>query len=428
MACLTAAMVVMGALVALDLGALLSTPSLLAPHSSDTTASGDTYLVQEFYAAANAVLAGDSPETLAAIVAPNLETIGPADTDAPGRGQDGLTDHLTRLRKRGAIVLDVVRIMGTGNDIAALIETRMAAPSGTPASLVPPATTSQMVEVFRLEAGRIVAYWPGTLRDVPLPSLPALTVAAPAEEVGVSLARMELGPQTSPTLLRSPFPHVLLVESGALAVPRHGALAVALNGAPRFFELPASTGEMLLLAPGDALLVPADGWFELRNAGDAPAAALSLHLAPRAALFTPPQASRLEAPTLQALHDPGRVGSRVTWGNNVITESLAYGVLPDPDPALAALAALTVSGAALPIEPGEQASPLPPGDLRFVVVQAGTFSLAGSPSGMAPSRLYRAGEAIVAETGQTPLLDNAGPTRLDLLVLSVALERESGAG
>jgi hypothetical protein len=419
-------MLTLGTVIAADLSTLLTTPPLTAVDHQRPAATGDAYVIQAFYEAANDVLDGSSPGALAAFVSPAVETYSAA--SEPIHSQQGIIDHLRGLQRRGAVRLDVVRIMGTGNDLAALIEVRDA--STTTAVSDEAAISRRMTELFHLDAGRIVGYWPGSLQDGPLPAMPAAVLAAASGELGLSVARIELGPRTRPTVLLAPFPHLLLVESGTVAVGHDDALSLARAGASRFTELPPAHGEGLLLEPGDALLAPAGAREELRHTGEMPAAVFSFLLAPQADLFNPPPVSRRDGATLLGMHDPSRVGTRVTWGNQVRSEALAFGLLP----AVASTSlSVTLSGNPLILETGQRLPALPSGALRFVIVRGGVLavlektrqvSATGRPepgieAPMHASPLYRAGEVISFAADKELLLENAGPDRLDLLSIVI---------
>jgi hypothetical protein len=426
LACFTTAMLTLGALIAADFSALVATPPLTAVDDQEPAAAGDAYVVQAYYEAANAVLSGAPAGVLAAFVSPAVETY-PAGSE-PIQGQQGMTSHLHDLQRRGAVRLDVVRTMGTGDDLAALVEVRDA--SATAAAADRATSSSRMIELFHLEAGRIIGYWPGSLQDGPPAGLPAASIAAAPGELGVSLARIELGPRTPPATLLAPFPHLLLVETGTVAVGRDDSLSLARAGASRFTALPPAMGGGLLLEPGDALLAPAGAREELRNAGETPAAVFSFLLAPRSDLFHPPPVSRRDGATLLGMHDPSRVGTRVTWGNQVRSEVLAFGLLPaagSPAPPV------TLNGSPLFLEPGQRLPALPNGALRFVIVRAGVLAVlertrqvsatgrpvAGVEAPMQASPLFRAGEAIAFAADKELLLENAGLERLDLLSIEI---------
>jgi len=426
LACFTTVMLTVGALLAVDLGALLATPPLTTVDQQRPAAAGDAYVIQAFYEAANAVLSGAPDGVLTAFVSPAVETY-PAGSE-PIQGQQGMTNHLQDLQRRGAVRLDVVRTMGTGDDLAALVEVRDA--SVTAVARDEATISRQMVELFHLETGRIVGYWPGSFPDGPPTGLPAAVLAVAPGERGISLARIELGPRTPPTTLLAPFPHLLLVETGAVAVGRDDSLSLARAGASRFTALPPAMGEGLLLEPGDALLVPAGAREELRNAGETPAAVFSLLLAPRNEMLHPPPVSRRDGATLLGMHDPSRIGTRVTWGDQVRSEVLAFGLLPAAGSPARSVA---LNGSTLFLEPGQRLPALPNGALRFVIVRAGVLAVlekprqvsatgrpvAGVEAAMQASPLFRAGEVIAFAADKELLLENAGLERLDLLSIEI---------
>jgi hypothetical protein len=425
LACLTLAMLMVGALIAADLSTLMVSPPLVVQNSPELPGEGNAAVIAAFYDAVNDVLRGGEPHRLAAFVSPVVETHEPAAERR--RGREALAQYLMELKRREVARLEVVRIMGNGNDLAALVEETRAVPTDAAS------TPWQLVELFHLEGGQIVAYWPGSSsNDSSLFSVPAATVDGSPDDLGISLTRFELDQRAARTSLGAPFPHLLLVETGAVVVATTDTLALARHGETHFRALTAGGGGDLLLGPGDALLVPADARLTVSHAGETPASALSLLLAPRPALFSPPPVSRLEAPTLLAMHDPSRVGSHVSWGNGIVSEALAFGILPAD--AGSGAAPVTLRGESLRIErEGQQPAPLPDA-MRFVIVETGILALGDRSSTPTPvdaprsakrasapaSRLYRAGEVVGIEKGRDPMFANAGSTPLELLTLAVS--------
>jgi hypothetical protein len=420
-------MLMLSVLVALDLGTFFATPSVPAQINADVDVSGKSYVVHGFYEAVNAVLIGETPAALAAFTSPVIETHTGGAAD---HGRDALGEYVLGLQKRGIVALDVVRIMGSGNDLAAVVEPRTTARNTVTRSNAEP-SSRRIVEQFRLEAGQISAYWPGSLDGEPPNPVPAATVPKAGGDAAVSLARLQLGPHTSPTAFVTPFPHLLVIETGAVAVGRDDALALAPVGATRFTELPADPkGQDLLLGPGDAVLALAGVRQELRNAGEAPASVLSVLIAPREAYFAFPPGAARGGPTLAQAHNPSRTGTRVTWPNQVISETLAFAVLPD---ASGQTTSAKISGTSLTLDPGQRLPAPAPAASRFAIVQSGAMDLldadaealpAATPmnqvnEGSRPSRLFRAGEAIALDASNAVVLENPGSARLDLLLIAV---------
>ena len=220
-----------------------------------------------------------------------------------------------------------------------------------------------------------------------------------------------------------------------LSVSRRSALAVARAGEPTFFDLPASlAADDVVLTAGDALLLSEEAGPRLRNPSAAHASLLSVLIAPRAVLFDLKHALPKDALTVTGMHDPWRVGSRVTWPEGAVSETLAVSFFAGPS-AGTGIVELTAMPASL--RPGQQLPPLPADSLRVLIAQSGTLNILGNdivrayePS-MRPfylkaaNRLLRAGEAMSIATGESPTIENTGARAADLLIIQAVV---NGAG
>jgi hypothetical protein len=285
----------------------------------------------------------------------------------------------------------------------------------------------------------IADYWPGSLENPASASLPSLVIPASAESMDVSLARLELGPHAAPTPLVAPVPHLLIVETGTLAISRNSSFEFAPGGASHFVPMAAdhSAGE-LLAGPGDALLLPAVDSHLVRNPGESSASALSLLVAPSALIFHQTRPEADTHLTVDLLHDGSRIGQRTTWDTNVVTEPLAVKHLPINRN----LTATSLHGSQLSLEPGQRHSPLTPGTLRLAIVRSGVVSVSvitsdtvpiaipnpDSELAAAPNHLFWAGDTFWIEASEAPVLANAGVAPVDILLIDVVpLTEDSGA-
>ena len=423
---LTVAMLVTGTLIALNFALLTGTLAPVATLDEALPAQRDRHdLIRSFYDAANTILAGEDSLLMTTVVTPALEVHLTA--TKPERGMPGLEQHLSTLRQHGKMSLYPLRLVGGGDEYAAVVEARGPAPAGAERG----ALLWRATDLFRLDGGMIVEYWPGTADLSASAPPPGATVYAPLRDGGVSLTRLELAADSAPIPLSSPYPYLLLVESGTMAVTRDGPLSLARAGDVQFSLLAPDPGaDDVLLRPGDTLLVGEDTTTDIYGAGGASASALSLLIAPRSQLFNQARTLPGDVVTIAGIHDPWRVGRRVNWDSGAVSETLAVSLFPhvEVDPA-----AIVVDSSTLTLSPGQHLPPLPPGQLQLAIVRAGTISVsgldefpAGTPApGMIPnadapgSRVFRAGDAFSIEAGEAPVFENTGVTRADILLMQV---------
>jgi hypothetical protein len=441
---LTFAMLATASVIAVELAALSGTPSPFSAAENPRFAGVDqTSLVEAFYDAVNRHLAGEDSLLLATIASPRIAVHVGEDPDV--RGPVALLKHLDGLRQRGQVSLHFARLIGDGSEVAAVVEARAPASDEEDRSDRGPLLW-RTIDLFRIEAGMIAAWWPGTIELPPSPPLPAATVRVPSGDAGISLSRLELSAGTDGMSLDAPHPQVFLVESGAFAISREQRLAVSHAGDITFTTLDAAPGgDDLLLRPGDALFLPARSPVDIRNGGTAGASALSLLVAPRAQLLSQVHAMPNDLVTVMVMHDAWRIGRRVTWKSGAVSETLAVSLRADED---GTGGPLRLSGNPVTLDPGQRLPPLPPGDLRFAIVRSGVLSvseldrlaeptrvpgtiqqtvMAGSSAVDAASHLFWAGDVFAIEAGEAPVFENAGATRLDVLLVEIAVERDEGA-
>jgi hypothetical protein len=104
---------------------------------------------------------------------------------------------------------------------------------------------------------------------------------------------------------------------------------------------------------------------------------------------------------------------------------------------------IALAGEHLALEPGDEARSLTPTALTFTIVQSGTLTVRnekapapGALTSTPPShpgadqpgnRLLRAGDAIVLDAGDVMSFENAGATRLDLMLIAASAAGNPGA-
>lgn len=424
---LAAAMLVTSAVIAAEFGALSGAPPLLNAPGLDVDGAADRErVIANFYESANAVLVGVPAANLLAVVSPNVLT-HPSDGNRL-QGPDALQAYLRRLSLRGGIHIGLVRIVDNGADIAAFVEARAPADASEGSPRAP--LLWRTIDLLRIENGMIADYWPGEVGEAPPLPFAAATVPATPGDTGISLARIEFGPEVEPIALDAPQPHLLLVESGAFAATRDASMFIARAGERSFTALPAAAGTEEMLFPGDALLMTDAAGPMVRNAGESVATALSLLVAPRARLYSQVHPFPTDVVTVMGLHDAWRVGRELQWRSGAVTETLAIGMLSGDSQA----GEIELRGEPIVLDPGQPLPPLPPGNLRLAIVRSGTVSVTGldsvadSPSdvtttGLASSPkmdgVFWAGDAFTIDPGKSPRIANVGLTRADLLLLEV---------
>jgi hypothetical protein len=273
--CLTASTLLLVGSLALT----LTTP--FAPPEPPAAMAAASDVVPRFYAALDAMLAGASPGAGDSALSPALVV---AETGAPDQS---LADWLRRLRSSHplATTLQLTPTAQTveGDRIAVAIQFR-AIPGApvNPAAPVSPARTT--LDHLTIAGGQVVAYAPGpALEALPL-TLPPAPLPALTQPTNASLVRLRLAPGAELASLVGPGPDVMLGEQGAAsAIWQGGGLLARADDADGWRSLPDGAHN-LALAVGDALIVPADTFHGVRNAGANPAELLLLAEFPASAL------------------------------------------------------------------------------------------------------------------------------------------------
>jgi hypothetical protein len=425
-AILTFAVTVTGVLVAIDLTqALDSGSSIAAPEAPGAVSPDDLRLIQQFYDAANSLLAGDDSRALTAVVSPRIEVH--LTNEDPVGGLDAVARRLVALQRQGDLRLSVSAVSHVDQEIAALVEAHTIARAGGAPAATEDDLLWQTIDRFRLEGGMIAEYWPGAISSRPLLPPPPFTVPRPAQDATLALARLEFAPDATVRPLTIPASQLYLVENGTLFVSSSQSLAIARVGNTQFTWLAAAEPVGLPLGPGDALLVPAEAASKLTNRGDQPASILSVFIAPSNVFFGPKHDLSPDMLTAVAMHDPARLGRRTAWASGVTSEPLAVSRLPR---ARSQAAAVPISGRTRSLEPGEQIEPPTEPGLTLGIVSSGTLHVEIAPApGSATATplasddaaigtgILRAGDAFAIAPESRYALTNVGAAQVDLTLI-----------
>lgn len=219
----------------------------------------------------------------------------------------------------------------------------------------------------------------------------------------VVLARITFAQGAGLSMTANPGPALHYVEQGRFAVVAIGAMTLTRDGTTDAID----AGEEFAIEPGDALTIPADSPFEVRNAEATPAVALIVELFPR---------------------DPG-----TTFPAGIDLQPLVGGVATAWPTVAAELSLKRVT-----IGPGADLSPEPPSACVLTFVEAGTgaytiergerqITRAASPAATAQSSdaapeeasPLATGDAVFAQRGTFSSVRNTGD--VSLIVLSLAI-------
>jgi len=262
---------------------------------------------------------------------------------------------------------------------------------------------------------------PSTLVSITLP--PA---AAPYEQPDVYLQRAQLVPdqryQAPPTTAYGVgTPRTFVVEAGVVVLRSNRSVTVARatgSGAPRLEPVAAETE--VVLAAGDAVVVPPDASYELHNRGSTPMSMLGVAVFPTDSIFSPEDAAS-ENTTIGDADDPWTMlglGSPATLPNQVrlTLERLRLPVGEEFD------AARVIGAEVVVVEAGALA----------VTVESGTAQVSSAAflrtGGIGPGstfltvgkeRTLREGASVFSHPDAVRRLRNAGEEPLELLVLRV---------
>lgn len=419
---LTSLLAVSTALALIALAMTLGGPLVPPAPAAATT---QTNLALRFYAAANAVLAGRDQTAFAAILAPDFVAHAP---DGASLAGSGLAAQLAAVaRATPSVQFQVATVVAADEWVVAQVTP--AGGTGVLAAAIgaPPATTT---DLLRLAGERIVGYWPGwSLAGLPQ-TLPPLALAVGDTPALMALARVVYAPGADLADIVAAGPQLLLGETGQLTIRLAGSASWFIASQPeRGWQSTAPSGQTLMLAPGDALLVPASVDQTQRNLGSAPAVVLVLALMPPpggspAARQAAPQAVAVSARSqVLAMFNPAQRG---TWtsspgGVQVNVLTVAFGPT-GPGACSGAPLALTVTRFSLP--PGGVIPAQPLAGAALLARDDGWLS--GDPSAAAagtppapPEASTRADEGLVTVDSHLGPVRNLGARPLPLVEFAV---------
>jgi hypothetical protein len=419
---LTIALVATGLLLALEIAVLIA-PTPRSPAAGDRNQDIATHAngveIRAFYAAANAILAGNGTPPATTGAAPRLPV--------PTQTGDAVLTHLKTLAGQGVGRLEVEGFVGDGRQVSVLVAGYRPvrtddSPDGAGAPLW------RTVDTVRLADGAIVAYAPGPIPSSPPLPLPPATLAALPGAMDVSLARIELAPEAIVSPFMAPYPHLLVVESGTLTVSGRHRVALARAGDAAFAPWPTGANDFdLVLGPGDAMLLPEGLGMMLRNENPAPVSAFSLLIAPPEALAALRGDDGNEAFTVLRMHDPANVAQPIARGDGVFTTALATTRLADGSERPRSI---RVETDAILMAPGDRLPPASADQTTLVVVESGMVSVSrlavASSEGAAhdpgeDNRVVRGGEAVALAAGSTPMLDNGSTSPAEVLLFQITV-------
>jgi hypothetical protein len=417
------AVLVTGALVAVDLAMLLANPGDQHPHlTAPDASSNDVRLIHAFYEAANQVMAGAGDKALSTVAAPRIELhhIGP-----PQGGNTQVAAYFAALSRTGPLQFHVARIVSDETGYLVMVDVAHASSYDSVSGERNLSLRWTTTDRFEIAQGLIEDYWPGRLPMPAMPPLPQVHLERIPRNAVSALARLELAPSTSQRALQIPAQQLLIVESGEVVLESREPVRVSRGGAPwRDEQMGADPTEKRILAPGDAVLAP-DGGLRLSNRQLEPASLLSVLIASRDELYGPKHALSDDLLVAIAMHDPKRLASPSTWASGVTSTALAVANLP------VTAFSLDVSSRTVSLAPGQQCAACTNTAVAFAIVTAGFLEIAldnpsdasatSTPSATAtPSaRLLWPGDATTLNRDAPPSLENAGPSELTVSLIEL---------
>ena len=328
---LTIALFGVGGLFAANLTTTLDAPPLQLSVSSPAIDPAVASVAIAFYAAVNAMLAGDAGNALADVVGPTI-AVG-RDAGHQHSGVAALVDYVATLRRQGALELEPGPPLTDGSMLAVPIAIRRARDAPHALAGDTDAPLGMTIDLLNIVGERVVAYWPGTVVLSP-PAPPPTVFPVESGEMALSLARIQL-PAGATLDLGRPGPQLLLIESGSLLLhPEERTassagnedVAVARVGETTYTQLTTMRGRVVgrnvVLNAGDALRLSRSSDFAVDVAGAEPAVLLSLRLAPRAEVRDPTDVRPHDGLTLAGAHNPSSF-DRITWPDGAVTQTLA---------------------------------------------------------------------------------------------------------
>lgn len=328
--------------------------------------AANTEVVRAFYAAANDILRNGNPGALDRLVAADLveHPAGPV-----GDGRAGLARRLAALHAAFPAARFMVEdLISQGDAVLAWVRLQGAEPGAFLGMPVPTELTGWgPLEVSRVSEGRIVERWASREVPVLLEPLVEAPLAVPAQTPAeLLLARYTYAPGAAWPMDPDPFPRLLVVQEGRIAVEVEGPDLVthAPRRHVRHGEADVQTSELTLEA-GDLFLLPAGSSAVAHNDGAPPAVVLQA-----AVVLVRPLTPGTDAPNQPAP---------------------APGVVPQPLPAAVVAAGAPVLMVGRATLAPEVTFPVPAAtDLHVLAVETGTLdphcgasdAAAAQPTGM----------------------------------------------
>jgi quercetin dioxygenase-like cupin family protein len=363
--------------------------------------------VRAFYAAVNAILAGGGGAALRPLLAPDVVAHVP---DREIVGSAALLAYWTAIGAASpGLRLDLDALIVDGAQAVTTVSPRTLAPPAADIVVGPP--SRQILEDrFRLAGGRVAEYWTGlTANDLPraLPPLP-LALWTGARQAG--LARFTFPPGAALANLMAPGPHLLLAETGDVAVTLVGQAKIARGDATPAGWRPTGEGP-LALRPGDALLVPRGAPHTIRNASAAAATLLGVLLSgPDEPAAVQRQQTPEQERRLLSIYASSSLDAPVVGKDGVTIKLLAEG----RDRCAAANAALTVRWLAL--EAGQRLAARSIAGVELLAVETGV-ALASDEATLA--RVVMAGDGMAVTAGVASPIVNSGPAPDRMVLVAI---------
>jgi quercetin dioxygenase-like cupin family protein len=386
------------------------TPASVQPEPIGAQTEG----ARTFYTAVDAMLQTGESDGLEQVVPPDFVD----HAFAGGTGRDGLIRSIRDLRRRfPAFRLTVTDLYQTPDRAVALIDVTGANGEdllGIDAS--GGMTTWAPVEMLRIEGGQVLERWsvaaPGVRAEpffaarVAPPVLPATASdRVPVLSLRVDRLSIEAGAALSGA---DRIASVVYVETGTIESTVDGE-AVLFRASERDREgaLVADGGEVLL-APGDALTVPASVWRRLRATGGAPASVLVVRLGSAAFPETIPADQPDRAVAAADIATPG------VAGDTLVDVHPDVPVGSDP---------VAVEDGRLTLAPGTFVTGVGTRPLTVVIVERGTLTTERNGE----RHTFDAGTAATVLAGDSAILRNSGAEPLSVLVLTIDADRSPAA-
>jgi predicted SnoaL-like aldol condensation-catalyzing enzyme len=415
------------ALLSLSSLVIAPVPIIAREHPSD--------LVRRFYAATNAILAGNSPAALEKTVAPGLIEHPPG---MPSGDRAALVRRLSSLHRAApGVQLGLLSSVEDGAWAAARVRPLGLRPivHGVPLDLAPepPAQT----EFFRIDDGKIVEYWPGgTVIAVPQ-ALPPIAATPWFTDTAVSLAQLTFPSGAGLSDLHSRVEHLILLESGELSVSLSGPASLFEVARPDAgWQARLESGQELALRAGDALLIAPGTRHSIANVHAGSATMLGVEMFPIVAPNPTKHQGPADPSQLAGIYDPRWVNTWATSDRHVVSNVVAVGIAVARTGPCTAVAQTQVSvtrfslgpGEGLPAHPvaGIELMAINPGGLEVATPNAASASTPAAAPGTVSNAPLRNADGLFFSPPSAPPLRNAGPFPLKLV--GIALQPAGGTG